>query len=248
MRLERFFKTMAPVIALAAVGGLAACKGGEIRFNGHEGVPLSALDLTGTAPHELVLLGPDSVVITSGETFAVTVDGDSDAAEHLRFTLDDGALGILRARRDGWNGTGKATVHVTMPAPRKLVVAGSGSITASALADEAEVSIAGSGDLATSVVAARKLDVSIAGSGRYTAAGTVETLDLSIAGSGSGRMEGLKAGKASVSIAGSGDATFASDGAVDASIMGSGMVTVRGAARCTVSSVGSGKLVCERGD
>ena len=45
----------------------------------------------------------------------------------------------------------------------------------------------------------------------------------------------------------SGNATFASDGDVNANIMGSGNVTVKGRARCKVKTMGSGSLVCEDG-
>jgi hypothetical protein len=58
-------------------------------------------------------------------------------------------------------------------------------------------------------------------------------------------MAALKAAKASINVAGSGNATFASDGDVDANIMGSGNVTVKGRARCRVKTMGSGSLVCE---
>lgn len=247
MHFDRLFKTLAPVVALAAIGALTACKGGDLRFNGKEGVPLADLDLTGPAPNEVVLLGPDTVLIEPGETLAVRVEGDPAAAGQLRFALGDGTLGILRDR-DGAAPSGTATVHVTMPAPGKLVLAGSGRMRAAAVAPQAEVSIAGSGTLETPAIEARRLEVGLAGSGTYIASGTTDDLELSIAGSGSGNLAGLKAARAEINVAGSGDATFASDGAVDARIMGSGTVTVRGSARCTVKSMGSGKLVCERGD
>ena len=53
------------------------------------------------------------------------------------------------------------------------------------------------------------------------------------------------AGQADVTVAGSGNASFASDGDVKATIMGSGEVRVSGRAKCTVKSMGSGRLVCE---
>jgi len=246
MRINRFFKTMGPFVALAALGALAGCNNAKWGWDGDvDGVPLAELDLTGKAPEEVALVGPDNVSITEGAQFTVTVDGDAAAAQRLRFKLEDGTLGIMRENGD-WNDSAVATVHVTMPAPRKLAVAGSGKMTSATLASDAEVSIAGSGTLETPAVDARSLEVSIAGSGTYVAAGRTDELELSIAGSGSGRMEGLKAASAEISIAGSGDAVFASDGEVEASIMGSGTVTVRGSARCKVNSVGSGSLVCER--
>jgi len=245
MRLNRFFKTIGPVVAIAAVGSLAGCKNANIRINGMDGVPLAELDQSGDAPEEVALMGPDRVSITDGDRFAVTVDGDSDVTPHLRFALKDGTLGIMRDEID-FTGDSVATVHVIMPPPRSLTAAGSGKITSEKLAGEAEVTIAGSGTIETPGVDATSLEVTIAGSGTYKAAGTAQSLELSVAGSGSADMAGLKVETAEINIAGSGDAIFASDGDVEASIMGSGDVTVRGSARCKVSSVGSGTLTCER--
>lgn len=247
MRLNQFLRALGPVVALAAMGAASGCSKGHttFRFNGSEGVPLGRLDLGGEAPHEVVLLGPDTLVLATGERLAVRVEGPDAVTQNLRFALADGSLAILRDP-EAPKTEGKATVHVTMPPAAKLVLAGSGRIEADGLASDAEVVVAGSGLVETPQVDARKLSVSIAGSGRYTAGGTAEELDLSIAGSGRGRLDALKAGRATVSLAGSGSAAFASDGDVDASIMGSGEVTVRGSARCKVSSVGSGRLVCER--
>lgn len=246
MRMEKFFKTIGPVVAIAAVGALAGCKNANIHFNGMEGVPLAELDQSGAPPEEVALMGPDRVSITDGDTFAVTVEGDSDVTSHLRFSLKDGTLGITRDDMDFF-GNSVATVNVTMPPPRGLTIAGSGKITSEKLAGDAEVTIAGSGELETPDVDASSLEVSIAGSGTYKAAGTARSLELSVAGSGTADMAGLKVETAEINIAGSGDAIFASDGDVEANIMGSGDVTVRGSARCKVNSMGSGSLNCERG-
>jgi len=218
----------------------------RVSINGEEGQRLSELDLTGEAPREVVLLGPDTVRIATGDKLAISVDGEAGAADAMRFTLKDGKLGILR--KDGkWDGDeARATVNVTMPAPRKLTMAGSGRIDAADLAaDEARVTIAGSGTVETARVATNSLRVDIAGSGSYRAAGAAKALRLSIAGSGDARLDALRVDDARVDIAGSGDSTFASDGDVRANIMGSGEVRVIGRATCKVKTMGSGRLVCE---
>lgn len=250
MRADRFLKTMGPLAALVALGALTGC--GSRWGEGSEGVPLAELDLSGTPPHAVALFGPDTVTITQGAQFAVTVEGAADATERLRFTLEDGTLGVGR-EGSGWGGwTGgpdsdeTATVRITMPAPRTLSMAGSGRMTSDAVAKAAEISIAGSGMIETPRIDVDSLEVSIAGSGSYAAGGQARKLDLSIAGSGNGEMAALRAERAEVNIAGSGDAVFASDGEVEANLIGSGDVTVRGSARCKVNSVGSGSLVCER--
>lgn len=135
-----------------------------------------------------------------------------------------------------------------MPPPDSLTAAGSGRIRAETLARDAEITVAGSGDVETRNVAADRLKVTIAGVGTFRAGGTVAKLDLNIAGSGNAPLDSLKADNARIRIAGSGRSSFASDGQVSANIIGSGEVKVRGRATCTVNSTGTGRLVCEAGD
>lgn len=246
MRFKHVLKAIGPVVALAIAGGLAAgCDDADVRVNGKEGVPLADLDLSGEAPSEVVLLGPDIVDIRDGETLSVEVEGSDEAKARMRFVLEDGSLGILR-KKSTWKDDEVATVIVTMPAPAKLTLAGSGTMTAASVSDRPEINVLGSGTLDLPSVAAARMSVNIAGSGILKAAGTAEQLDLNVLGSGAAAMRRLKVERADVNVAGSGDAAFSSDGEVKANIMGSGDVTVRGGARCKVKSFGSGSLVCER--
>lgn len=247
IRYERMGRNITPLALLALV--VSGCSSSaELRFEDAEGVPLAELDTTGPAPEEIALLGPDRVLVTQGNAFTVTVDGDAAQAADLRFVLEDGTLGIGRTR-EGEMRSRAATVRVTLPAPpRQLSVAGSGEMVSDRLAGSAEVHIAGSGSLSTLRVDSDALAVSIAGSGSYRGAGQAGTLDLSLAGSGDADLAGLTVERADLSIAGSGDTVLASDGEVSAAITGSGNVTVRGTARCTLNRVGSGTLTCERGE
>lgn len=243
MNLGRMTKALAPIIAVVLAGTASGCSAADATINGEKGKRLAELDLTGPAPAELVLLGPDTVEVTAGDRLAITVDGDPAAVERLRFTHKDGTLAIAREGKSGWRG-GTARVLVTMPVPRKVEMLGSGTIRTPALAPDAEVTVAGSGTVEAGRVSGRSLEVSLPGSGSFSAAGSVGALELEIMGSGSARLEGLQVERAKVEIAGSGDAAFASDGEVRAEIMGSGTVTVKGRPRCTVSAAGSGKLIC----
>lgn len=244
LKFGKFAKALGPIIAVALAGAVAGCDG-NVTFNGEEGKPLAELDLSGKAPEELVLAGPDEVRVTTGDKLAITVEGDPEATDQLRFSLKDGSLAIHRKDKMFGSGDKVAIVNVTMPAPREVVMAGSGKISAAQLASKAEVTVAGSGTIESNGVAGEVLGVTIAGSGNFRAAGNVKSLEMTIAGSGSAQMDALKVDKADVTIAGSGSTTFASDGDVEASIAGSGNVTVKGRARCTVSTMGSGTLVCE---
>lgn len=247
MRFDKLFSTLGPVIAMAVASGVSGCHGPNFDFGGKEGVPLAELDLAGDAPEAINLVGPDIVRISQGSDFAIALQGDDQAKARMRFRLHDGTLSIMRNRENWGDHDGKATVSITMPAPEKLVLAGSGEIHSETLAASAEIVVAGSGKVMTPSIAVDSLDVNLAGSGNYTAGGSARRLDLNVAGSGNALMDGLKVEQAKVTIAGSGNARFASDGTVDARIMGSGDVAVRGSAKCTLKSFGSGTLRCEPG-
>lgn len=239
------FRALASVAVLGIATSVSGCDG-NITIDGMKGVPLAELDLSGAAPYEVALLGPDKVHVINGDKLAISVDGDDATKATLRFTLNDGKLGIGRAHWKMGESSGIATINVTMPAPRKLVMAGSGQIDADALtSDDADITIAGSGTISSPKTNVGKLKIDIAGSGSARAAGTARELKSTIAGSGSADLAALKVGRADVTVAGSGNASFASDGDVKATIMGSGEVRVTGHAKCTVKSMGSGRLVCE---
>jgi hypothetical protein len=229
MRFEELFRDL---------GSLAAAIGAQIRDATFQGVLLDELDLTGPAPSEISLLGPAQVFLSDGEVFRLDAEGGA-AGEPLRFSLDGGRLGVMGGDRD-------TVVRVTVPAPRRITVAGAGRMTVAKLAADAEVSMAGSGRLEIAEVSGGRLAVSVAGSGRIAVDGRADKLTLSIAGSGSCDAEGLVVDNAAVHIAGSGDAILTCNGEVTAKLMGSGNVIVRGAARCSVHSMGSGSLTCER--
>ena len=240
---HKLIKGIAPLAGIALAAAVAGCGDMDVKINGEEGVPLAELDMSGDAPDSVLLAGPDKVVITDGAKLAIDVAGDSGAAALVRFTLKDGTLGILREKGEGKVGT--AIVNVTMPAPKSLTIAGSGTIETEKMTGKADINVLGSGTIKIAELKADTADVNIAGSGDLAAAGTAGKMDLNVMGAGSADMAGLVVDNAEVTIAGSGDASFSSDGKVDASIMGSGSVRVIGRATCTVNSMGSGKLVCE---
>lgn len=230
--------------AAAALGlglSVAAC---DINYTfGDDGVPLSELDMSGSAPTELTLAGPDTVEIAQGDQLAITVDGSSEAKEQIRFKLEDGSLAIMRESSD-WSDSDKATIRVTMPAAEGLTLAGSGTINSAAMASNSSVTVAGSGAVNLSSLDADTFELTIAGSGQISASGEADALEMTIAGSGEANLANLSVDQADVTVVGSGNAEFASDGNVEASFVGSGNVTVTGGATCEMNGVGSGQLIC----
>jgi hypothetical protein len=228
--------------ALTLIAPLAACDG-QMEINGQKGVPLAEVELAGTPPIEVVLASGDTVIVRDGNTFTITAEGAG--ADSLRFVRDERTIGITR--EEGFSGNQSATIRITMPPPEELVIAGSGTIQAQTLANDAEISIGGSGSIEFKRADAQKLAINIGGSGRVRGAGTAQVLEVNIGGAGDVELSGLKADKAEVSIGGSGDVEFASDGTVQANIAGAGDVKVTGSAKCSVDAFGSGTLTCAPG-
>lgn len=250
MKFHKFVHAFAPLAAIVLAGAVSGCDrhsfnidGKDIKFNGKEGKKLSELDLSGKAPEELALLGPDEVRVTQGDKLAITVEGDAEAQDAVRFALDGGTLGILRGEKR--TGDKRAIINVTLPALREVSMLGSGRIVTGALAPNAKIVVAGSGEIEADAVSGDSLEVTIPGSGRFRANGTARKLELTILGSGAAELDAVKVETAKVTMAGSGRARFASDGDVEATILGSGEITVIGRAKCKLNSVGSGRLVCE---
>src|SRR3546814_315402 len=160
--LNRFFRRMAPIAVMALGAGLAGCNELKVRMGDAEGVPLSELDMSGDPPTSLAMMGPDTVIISEGDALAIAVEGDDDVVESLRFTLEDGGLGIMR-EPDSWKTKGTATIRVTMPAPEELAMAGSGKIETPAMASRAEISIGGSGNVRLDALKAERAEIAIAG-------------------------------------------------------------------------------------
>ena len=119
----------------------------------------------------------------------------------------------------GASGDGQATVNITMPAPEIARDGRVGHDGHRCHGRPSEIVIAGSGTLTATGIEAESMEVTVAGSGSVRASGTTDRLELTVAGSGSAEMAGLQVDEAEVTIAGSGDAEFASDGRVEAHTM-----------------------------
>lgn len=244
--IKHLLKGALPLAAIALGLATASCGNVAVSVGDGDGVPLSELDMSGAAPTKLVLAGPDTIVVTEGEKLTIDVSGDREAIDALRFNLEDGTLGIMREKSR--KAPGVATIAITMPPAREIVLAGSGDIAAPAMTKQAEVNIAGSGTVAIAKIASSTLDVNVMGSGTLSAAGAVERLEFNVAGTGALRARALKVQRAEINIAGSGGGEFSSDGRVEARIAGSGEVTVYGRADCSVKAMGSGTVRCRSAD
>src|SRR5688572_23641775 len=108
MRLDELFRNL---------GHIAGTIGAQMRES-CEGVALEELDLTGAPPRQVALCGPAQVVLSEGEIFRIDV-ASAPGGDEVRFMLGEERLRIAGGDRD-------TVVRVTLPAPGKLSVAGSG--------------------------------------------------------------------------------------------------------------------------
>jgi len=196
------------ILALASLPlalGVAGCYNIDVTINGEEGVPLSELDTSGASPVELLLAGSDNVILTEGDTLTIDVEGSDGAVAAVRFVIDDDVLGIMR-EEDLWDENDQATIRVTMPAPREVVITGSGNVEAQGLADDdaqvsilgsdnftggdaevgsLDVNIGGSGSAKFGEVDADSIEINVGGSGSVSASGSTNRLEINMGGSGS---------------------------------------------------------------
>jgi hypothetical protein len=192
--------------------------------------------------------GGDAVVVRVAEVGDVALKDMPHIVVHAPLDVDVSAGGAVfgvigRARNVtlGAAGCGDWTV-ANVEQLLRINMAGSGDARAGS-AGEAELRVAGSGDVATADIRGR-LDVDMAGSGNVRVKSMTGLLDVHMAGSGDVLVQDGRASAMNVSMAGSGNMVFG--GVADtltARIAGAGDVRarqVRGQVRKTV--VGSGTV------
>jgi len=200
---------------------------------------------------QLETVGPQDIVVTTGDAFNVRLEGDPAAVGRLTVTVEDGVLTVRP--REGmdfdWSDDGDdVTVHVTAPKLEAITLAGSGDVEVDRIAGQSFTGgIAGSGTLEIGVVEVNEAKFSIGGSGDIVVAGKADKLTVEIGGSGTVDAENLQSRTASVAMAGSGDIDLIATETADVSIMGSGDVHIAGPATCSISKIGSGNVQCDSG-
>lgn len=203
---------------------------------------------------EIATSGPQDVVVTQGDTFAVRAEGSPEALALLEPVVVNGRLTIQPAKGFNWGNwprLASATYYVTLPRLDAVAVAGSGDISVDRIEGESfDAQLAGSGSLAIATMKVDRANFALGaagGSGDVVASGTARETHVSIAGSGEVKAAGLHSDAASVSIMGSGDVALTVEKDAKISIAGSGDVDISGPARCSVNQMGSGDVRCTGG-
>jgi Putative auto-transporter adhesin, head GIN domain len=191
-------------------------------------------------------IGPDTVVLVTGDTFSIKAEGNGDAIKTLRFKIDGPTIMIGRSKGK-WYGDSAKGVTITITAPKisSVSLIGSGDFKGDKLSgDKVVIDLAGSGNIHVADISAPTVEGNVAGSGDIKVAGKVAKADWSIAGSGNVDAASIVSEDVKASIAGSGDVRVNATKTVNADIAGSGDVYVTGGATCSKSVVGSGKVTC----
>lgn len=196
-----------------------------------------------------VALGSAATVeVRVGPTWSVRATGPAKALAMLRVERNGRSLTLGRQDRRAWRNYDlekQVRVFVTLPRLASAAVGGSGRMLVERISGgKLNAAVGGSGSLAFGTVAVEELDVAIGGSGTVTAAGTAALLKVSSGGSGAFRAPGLRAARADVTTAGSGDVRANVVGPANVSLVGSGGIDLGPRARCSVSRMGSGRVVC----
>lgn len=247
-------REVAFAVALGALGAGGAAL--ILDDDGDERAPAAAMVDQQTlqlAPFaEMSVVGPQDVVILTGDSYSVRSEGSREALARLEAVVENGRL-IIRPRGGSghfsWSDGDDVKFYVTTPRLNAVSLEGSGNMNIDRVdGGTFRASIAGPGELEIEAMDVDTADFSIAGPGSIAAAGTAQTTRASIVGPGDIDAGDLRTQTAEVSMAGSGDVELTVQGEARVTVMGSGDVDIAGPGRCVVSRMGSGEVHCESED
>ena len=237
---------VAACLSLSACGYSVFDAAEDMQGGFEGGTAITTAVQTTPAYTKVEALGPDTVVLVTGDAFSIKAEGNADAIKTLRYKIEGSAIQIGR-NKGRWLGDSAKGVTITITAPKvsSVALAGSGDFKGDKLSgDKVVIDLAGSGNVAIAAITAPVVEGNVAGSGDIKVAGTAAKAEWSIAGSGNVDASSIVSEDVEVSIAGSGDVLVNAAKAADVSIAGSGDVTVTGGAKCSKSVIGSGKVNC----
>jgi hypothetical protein len=190
----------------------------------------------------LVLKTDGDVVVTVGDTPALTITARPAAMGLLTSEVEDGVLTL--SVNGPHLGLGDVDYALTVPMLSDITIDGSGDVIVDFTgADDVSVVISGSGDVEGSNVDASTVITSIEGSGDIELTGRADEHTLEIDGSGNFDGQDFETERARVSISGSGDVEVFVTDELDAEISGSGEIRYTGDPEVTSDVSGSGSVV-----
>jgi hypothetical protein len=172
------------------------------------------------------LKGTGEVTVEQTGTESLTVTADDNLLQYLTSDVSDGRLTLGTKGTSGISPSTPVLYKISVKSLSELTLAGSGSMRGNKLStDSLKMVIGGSGDISAEGVAER-MEILIAGSGSYKGAG-LQTRDAKVEILGSGGAVLAASEKLDVNITGSGSVEYIGDPKVTSRTLGSGSVKKR---------------------
>ncbi len=186
---------------------------------------------------------PASVLISQGDTEALTIEADDNVLPGLKTDVKGSELRIYYKSTDGKhvNPTKLPVITITVKDLSALDFSSAGESTVDGLeAKNLDVSLSGAGSVKLNNISITNLSLNLSGAGSATASGTADDLSVNISGLGSFNGKDLKCSTASVNISGAGGATVWAEDQLSATISGAGSVSYYGSPEVSkqISGVG----------
>lgn len=196
---------------------------------------------------EISLRISGTVYLEQGNRQSVRIDASDSAMDEIITEVKDRTL-VIRFKsgnyfRRSFN-PGKIAVYVTVPEINALSVAGSGNIESSSVKSRIlNLAVSGSGDISLDHLTSERLMSAVSGSGNiHLSNGNANELSTNISGSGNLKAMDFEATNADIRISGSGNCTITAQKSLKARVSGSGSVSYKGTPQLDTSVSGSGRI------
>jgi len=195
--------------------------------------------------------GPYELVLTTGGGSSARASGSQAALERVTVEVQSGILKV-HPNRSGWGGypgadSGPVRILASTRQLRAATVIGAGTLAVDRVGGlRVDLSVSGSGRIAVRRVDADTLLLGLIGSGRISAAGAAKQVRATIQGSGDLDAASLAADDLVLNAETAGTVAIAARRTAKVKAAGSGNVEVSGAAACTVTATGAGRVRCGR--
>lgn len=181
-----------------------------------------------------------NVTIREGENQKVVITGPSETIDKINRSISNNIWNISLPN-DYTKSYDNVSIDITSNNIKKIILSGSGNITAQNTLNLNSIILNGSGEIFTQIES-DSLNSLISGSGKISASGTASKFIHETSGSGKFEGFGLNTSNTIIKIHGSGTTEITVNSTLDVEISGSGIIYYRGNPKITQNITGSGQL------